>query len=334
MIRLSVVCMMLITGGAAMARNQDGSLGIIRVPNNGQPAIVVQGDHFTVRARGKPDIFVDDGGRLHDLVENWRPLRGGYFEASVRVPEGFASGLYSIVGNLDELEDVQQRALLVLEEAPKQYYIAHIASPRIDARVEATLGDAFPQPSTILAVVTGDLTANGETDEYRALLDWLNTSRIPTIVAPGPHDSAQGRFGDYFDPNPYITPCGRDAVLTIGESVPHVGDDVSGDAGAYQALRPHLKPARWSLGVTGYAHTALSPRLQIVIFVDTPLHALVAGRAEEVASDREPATVVWDSFQGPTQIMSPVKGRPAGIQWIHVAPAGVALSESPPDAEP
>jgi hypothetical protein len=310
----------------ADARSEEGALSLIRNPNNGQPAIVVCGDQFTIRAHGEPDVFVETGGRLIELTAQWRKRPGGHAEATVQIPPDFAPGLYSIVGILDEVEDTQQRALLILDSAPSQYTIAHIPSPGIASAQEASLAGAFEIQSPLFAIVTGDLTANGTADEYRTLLDWLNTSSIPTIVAPGQRDFDEGLYGEYFDSAPHMTQCGRDALLTIGEIAPQLDEDLSGESAAYQLLRRAMKPARWSIGISGYAHAALNPRMQIVLFVDTPLHVLVAGRADNVTE--ELSSVTWGSFQGATRILTPAADAPVGIQWIHVTPTGIADDQS------
>ncbi len=320
----------LLGSGGAHARSEDGTLSMIRVPNNGQPAIVVRGESFTVRAQGQPDIFVDRGAELIELTANWRPMPGGHYEATVPVPTAFEPGLYNLVGILDEVEDTQHRSLLVLRDIPVRYYAAHISSPGIEAQQEASLRDAFAGDDALLAIVSGDLTASGEVDEYRTLLDWLNTSSIATIVVPGLHDSAQAQFGNYFDPAPRVIPCGRDAFLTIGETIPSFGEDIASDAGLYESFRSVIKPARWSIGISGYAPAVLSPRMQIVLFVDTPLHVLITGRMKNL--NTQSPVVNWDSFQGATRIVAPAMDQPVGIQWIHISPFGVQVGE-PPEAD-
>ncbi len=318
--------------GEAYARSEDGKLGFLKFPNNGQPAIVVRGHSFIIRAQGEPDVFVDTEAGLIDMTPKWRRIPGGESEATIEIPAEFAPGFYNLVGNLNEAEDVQRRALLVLESARAQYAIAHIPSPGIGAFQEATLADAFSDETPLFLIVTGDLTASGSADEYRTLLDWLDTSSVPTLVAPGLSDSHEGRFADYFDPNPHFTMCGHDAVMAMGETAANVDEDLSGEAGAYQLLRRAMKPARWSIGISGYPPAALSARLQIVLFVDTPLDVLVTGRA--LANDDSPATVAWDSFQGPTRVIAPDAEDRAGIEWIRVTPAGVGASESTKAEEP
>jgi len=317
----------LITLQMANARSEEGTLNLVHYPNNGQPAIVVRGDQFTIRAQGELDVFVETDDRLIELNAQWRKIPGGDAEATVRIPSEFTPGLYSIVGILGEVEDTQQRALLILDSAPSQYTIAHIPSPGIASAQEASLTDAFDSASPLFAIVTGDLTANGDADEYRTLLDWLNTSPIATIVAPGQSDFTESLYREYFDTTPHVTQYGRDTILTIGETAPQLDEDLSGESSAYQLLRRTMKPARWSIGISGYAHAALSPRMQIVLFVDTPLHALVAGRAENAI--HSPSSVIWDSFQGATRILTPAADAPVGIQWIHVTPAGIADDQSP-----
>jgi len=322
------ISVLLVLSAVAIARSEDGTLGVIRVPNNGQPAIVVRGERFTIRALGNPDIFVDSGGKLVELSAIWHELPGQLSETAVRIPDDFTPGLYSIVGVFNEVEDVQQRALLILDDAPSQYHIAHIPSPGIEAAQEASLAST----AGLITIVTGDLTANGTADEYRTLLDWLNTSPSPTIIAPGKRDSEDRRFGDYFETDPHTTRCGRDAFITIGETIPDASDDVTGKATAYQILRRAMKPARWSIGISGYPHDALGLRSQIVLFVDTPLHAFVSGRSEN--SNEGSATVTWDSFQGATRILYSSDAQAPKIQWIHVTPAGVAIGDPPTKEEP
>ena len=328
MIRLlATLQVILLLTGIAHARSEDGTLGILRVPNNGQPAIVMHGESFTIRAQGRPDIFVDMAGQLLELTANWHSIKNGLDEASVALPTDFAPGLHTIVGILGDTEDVQPRALLVLDDEPIRYHVAHIPSPGIQAAQEASLAGT----GGLITVVTGNLTANGTADEFRTLLDWLNTSPNATIIAPGRRDSVDNRFGDYFDTAPHTTWCGRDAYITIGETFPQAGDDVTGEAAAYEQIRRATKPARWSIGISGYAYDALSLRMQIVLFVDIPLHAFVSGRARPNAGENPTAS--WDSFQGPTRILAPSAERAPGIQWIHVTRAGVAVGGPPTEDE-
>ena len=160
----------------------------------------------------------------------------------------------------------------------------------------------------------------------------MNTSSIATLVVPGQRDSAKAQLTNYFDPAPRVIACGRDAFITVGETTPMVGEDLFQDAGIYESLRSEIKPARWSIGISGYAPSSFSPRMQIVLFVDTPLHAIITGRVGEPT--HETPVVNWESFHGATRILTPAADQQVGIHWIHISPSGVVADKSPQARQP
>jgi hypothetical protein len=307
----------------AHARSADGTLGVVLFPNNGQPAVVVRGESFLVEAREACGLFLDTGAALVELDAAWAG-EGSIVRSNPRVPEDFVPGLYNLVSALNDREEVEQRAVLVLDEAPAVYTIAHVANPAIAADTRGGIGDVIPDGAALLAVVSGDLTATGSAEDFKAFLAWLNTASFPTIVAPGPVDSTTRVLDRYFGTGPRMISCGRDSFLVVGEQHPWL-DDAFGEAGAYQRLRRAMKPARWSFGVSGYAPSAIGLRVQTVLFIDTPLDAWMSSNPH---GTNAPDSAAWDSFQGATPLIVPPRMGAGHVQWLQVNAAGIAPVEA------
>ena len=63
-------------GAPAFARQPDGTLGLIRTPNNGIPAIALPGTAFDVVLAAQGTVRLSGAGVSYDLATEWTPLPG------------------------------------------------------------------------------------------------------------------------------------------------------------------------------------------------------------------------------------------------------------------
>jgi predicted phosphodiesterase len=270
----------------AAARDDDGTLGLVRTPNNGMPAMVLAGENFEVDAAAQATLHLaaGDGTRLAMYAE-WNELPGGRWRAVCTVPASATPGAYALEAAAGENQDVTARAVYVMEEMPAYYVIAHLTDthvgsnrhPRSAGAIFADLIAAVNESETTFAAITGDLTESGEPDEFRAFLDVLDTCAKPTFVVPGNHDRAGLHYAHFFGPMTYRFRFGDDGYLAFDTKDFIMADELGGQDADLQRFRRELKASRWTVGLTHRYVQMMGMRSQLTLFVDNPLDALLFG---------------------------------------------------------
>ncbi len=71
---------------AACAREADGSLGLVLLPNDARPALVQSGGTFSVLARAEAELRLTTVSGTLSLSTDWARLPSGLYEGVSQVP--------------------------------------------------------------------------------------------------------------------------------------------------------------------------------------------------------------------------------------------------------
>ncbi len=300
----------------AVARQADGALGLIRVPNSGQPAIVMPGDRVAVHALSRGDLQLVADDATQRLKVDWNDRLDGSFEAEVSIPEDTPSGTYALSMDYQGEFEHNARAVYVIDSFPERYQVAHITDAyigrddettaelrgvihAINARYKAALVEPEPEseeePESIplpLAFVlfTGDLTADATPKQFSEVVDLLDECLVPTFVVPGVHDANGLVFESFFGPATYRFVYGDDGYLAFDTRDLIPAEDAHPQQGLLERFRRELMPRRWSIGFTHRYDPKMGMRAQMTLFVDAPLDHLLFGHWGRANTDEERAT--------------------------------------------
>ena len=326
--RLCWIFPMLVLAAAAHARNAGGVLELVITPNNGAPVIIGPGETFeaTLAQRACLRLIRADGTGL-DLDPEWTELPGGILRATCKTSPGLDLGPYALEASADGRADTNVRSVYV-SEILVDYAIVHITDMHIGKANRDPAPDIVFQrliqhingvkPAFVL--ISGDLTENGEPEQFRRFFEVLDTCVLPTFVCPGNHDRQGVNYENTFGPLVYSIQYGVDGYLVFDTKDFVIADDLDAQVGELQRLRRAMKPSRWSIGMTHRYDPSMSMRSQLVLFVDDPLDYLIFGHWH---SENDYKTVPWGT--------TPVVVTPAAVDgaWrlILVTQAGILPQE-------
>jgi len=299
------------------ARESDGTLDVLRAPNDGAPAVVVAGGTFTARASREVQVrLMGEAGSL-EIVAQWKPLPSGFVEAECRVPDGAPPGAYALdAGGAD----ISRRAVFVFDEFPDAYVVAHVADVRIGAEDAAfrSIVQAVNESEAALVVVTGDLTEHGAPEEYLRFLSVLDTCSKPTFVCAGARDKPDKEYGRFFGRGPNVFAFGADGYLVFDTARPAPVAGLDARGGELYVARRAIRAARWSIGFTHRYGPEMEPRDQITLFVDDPLDYLMCGASRQ-ESRADDGVVPW----GRTRIITTPTAVDGAFRLVDVTQQGV-----------
>lgn len=311
----AILMLLLLTGLAvpASARNPDGTLGLLLTPNNGMPALVQEGaTAFEATATAEAVLTLDtDVGSL-PIAVTWTPLPGRQFRGQCALPQGLSTGLYTLRAAANGIDDLNSRAIAVVPPPGDVYAIAHVSDTHIGSgrhkrSSSAIVRDVFTAVNAsgaALCLITGDLTENGEPQQFRDFLSDLDTCAVPTFVCPGNHDRKDLNYEQFFGPLVYHFTFGRDAYLSFDTKDFVTAPDLGDQAGALETGRRAIKASRWSIGFSHRFEGSQGMRSQLTLFVDNPLDYLLFGH--------------WHRENTPEE-----RGVPWGKTRISVVPAAI-----------
>lgn len=312
----------------AFARQPDGTLGLIRSPNNGIPAIAIPGTSFDVVLESQAALRLVGANGPCDLVTEWKPQTAGSLcNGHCTVPPGTPPGTYAIEATAGEKTDRTERAVFVRESFPEKYVVAHLTDTHLGpARSQRTpseiLLDAFKVTNgseAAFVLITGDLTDAGDPAQFEEFLKALDTSNLPTFVTPGNHDRGGNTYARYFAPACYMFWFGKDGYLSFDTKDFDTADDLDAQNGDIEVFRRAIKSARWSVGFTHRYEPDMGMRCQIALFVDDPLDILLMGHVHHPKDDQE-KRVPW----GTTALMITPATVDGFARFIDVSAKGVA----------
>lgn len=315
----------LLVAYAAVARDSEGALDLIRSPHNAWPAVVRPGGQFEAVLRQPAALsLVQPGAAAPGIVLETSATPTGTYR--VAIPEGTPAGVYALEAKTGDAVDRTARAVYVLGQQPDAYTVAHIAAPTLgaeDGAVLRTAIEAANRAEAALCIITGSLTASGRPEEFLEFLAILDECSAPTFAVPGPADRAAAHCERYLGDVTRSFWYGPDGYLGIDTSEAVPVDPLGDDLARLHEHRRAIRAARWSVGVTARYLSRMTMRAQLVLFADDPLDYLLASEIEPLAEGSE-TVLPWPTTVG----LVPPPGEP-GVLW-RVTPEGL----SPWVAEP
>lgn len=306
MIRKHFITVLIILLGSvsisAFSRNQDGTLGLIKLPNEGVPVVVAKGQDFRVLAEIKGNLFLlNEEGKRIPLQPSWRKLSSGKWEATVWLSESYTAGPYSIqlIGD-DGKTDINYRSVWGFEGFYGYYTFAHISDIHISSP-EPTDDNSITYEKVIsllnssdaqFVLITGDLTHNGSYEEMGTFLTLLNKFTKPTFVCAGNHDRAGDTYEKFFYTSTYAFRFGKDGFIVFDSREYRVANPWDEQDNVIYRYRRELKPSRWVFGVTHRYEYTMGMRLQLTLFVDDPIDFLLYGHLHR-ENTKEESVLPW-----------------------------------------
>ena len=296
-----ILTLTLMLSAPLWARNADGTLGTIQSPHNGMPALRTPGASFSARLSARAELSLVQGENRIALDAEWTETTSDGISAQCRLPASVPPGTYTLEARHDSGVDQNQRAVYVLESFPKNYVVAHLSDTHLGKeregrrRSEAINQDISAQVNAsdaAFAVITGDLTENGNPEQFQTFLRVIDACALPTFVCPGNHDRQALNYEAYFAPLQYAFQFGEDGYLSFDTKDYNTASGVGVQDGNLQRLRRQLKPSRWCIGLTHRYEAMMGMRSQLTLFVDNPLDFLFFGHLHYENTADEPA-VPW-----------------------------------------
>jgi len=259
------------------AREADGTLGLLRYPNNGRPAIITPAATFESILEEEARLTLSGEGGTTELEVAWTSLPGGLKRGVCRAVTPLSPGAHALHATTAAGTDTNVRSVYVVEAFPESYKVAHITDlhigrapgPVLNTAIQDII-EAINTTDTAFALITGDLTENGESSEFLSFLEILDTCNAPTFVVAGNHDRRDGHYQQFFGLSTYVFTFGDDGYLAFDTKDFLIADEMDSQNGLLHLYRRQIRASRWSIGFThrydGYAHPAMpfcgrSPRL-------------------------------------------------------------------------
>ena len=290
---IGLLCVLLCAYAAA--RNDDGTLGLIQRPNSGVPTIIAPGQSFSAILNHKAQLSLRNEQGILQLECAWAPLPDDQMCASCVAPDAIEPGCYALKAVSENGEDINERAVYVVESFPETYWIAHITDthigttrhPRRTVEIIDELLASVNASEAFLALITGDLTENGRPEQFREFLELLDACRLPTFVVPGNHDRLDRHYERFFGPLTYVFQFGLDGYLGFDTKDLLIADGLGPQDGALHRLRREIRASRWSIGFTHRYDLTMGMRAQLTLFVDDPLDYLLYGHYHREADEQD-----------------------------------------------
>lgn len=290
----------------ASARLEDGTLGILKLPNEGCPVMVAPGQTFKVTAEKKGEIFLITGdNRIIPLTARWNEENPKRYVAQITLPEkGIEEGMYAIqiLSETNE-KDMNIRSVFVRNEFTEYYSFAHISDIHIrngdmhdpNAVMFQKVIEKLNQTDAHFILITGDLTHTTTPEQWQVFLTILNQSTKPTFVCAGNHESRE-RGEPYYDSlfyaSFYAFRYGKDGFIVFDTREYRTADSWDEQDTFLYRYRRELKPCRWVFGVTHRYELTMGIRAQFILFVDDPIDFLLYGHLHR-ENTKEESVIPW-----------------------------------------
>lgn len=320
------LCVAALAAGAARARTAEGVLDLIITPNNGVPALTQPGAAIAAELTAQASVQLVGEQGVFPLEAIWSEMPGGRTRALCAVPESMPPGVYALEARADARTDRNARAVYIFDRFPDYYVVAHLTDTHIGSNrharaSEAILADlihAVNESDATFAVLTGDLTDDGEPEQFRSFLSLLDTCRVPTFVQPGNHDRQGLNYERFFGPLTYRFRFGLDGFLAFDTKDYLMADELGAQDADLQVFRRELKPCRWTVGLTHRYEQMMGMRSQITLFIDNPLDAVFFGHFHRENSPEE-AAVPW----GTTHVVMTPAAIDGYLRFIDMTVSGI-----------
>ncbi len=329
-IPLLILFYILVIAGKSNARNADGTLGLLRTPNNGTPVILTAGNTFEVVLEGEAKLTLSGNAGTLGLDVAWSSLPGGLKRGQCAARMSLTPGFYTIHAETATGIDTNNRSVYVLDKFPESYQIAHItdlhiggsSTPDTKTDLLQSVIETLNTSDAAFALITGDLTENGDPAEFQHVLELLDTCRMPTYVVAGNHDRKDNNYQKFFGPLPYAFLFGEDGYLAFDTKDFLIADEMREQNGLLHFYRRQLRAARWSIGFTHRYDIAMGIRTQLCLFVDDPLDYLFYGHYHRDPGEKD--GIPWGNTR---HILTPaaVDGM---MRFVEIGPSNVKVLET------
>lgn len=280
---------------AVEAREEDGRLSLIRIPNNGVPAIITQTDSFQATLTEEATLYLTNQEGIWSLNTEWTALPSGLMQAQCSLQQPLDSGMYTLSAETDRMKDNNIRSVYVMESILESYVIAHVTDthvgttrhPREDRAIIGDVIASLNASEAALAVFTGDLTENGDHEQFQKFLALLDMCRMPTFVVSGNHDRQARHYEQYFGVQTYAFRFGKDGYLAFDTKDYLIADELGEQDGLLHYYRRQIRDTRWSIGLTHRYDLTMGIRSQLTLFVDDPLDYLLYGHYHREAGEQD-----------------------------------------------
>jgi len=319
-----------LAGMPAVARNEDGTLDLVLIPNNGIPAITDTQGTFEAVLEEEAALSLSNGSGEWPLAVDWSRRPDGKSLGRCRLETPIPAGSYTLQAKAGDRIDSNQRSVYVLEAFPEAYQVAHITDihtgttrhARPDKEIIAEVIEAINASEAAFALVTGDLTENGEPEQFRDFLALLDACRLPTFVVAGNHDRQDSHYQHFFGPLTYRFFFGPDGYLAFDTKDFMIADEMSGQDGLLHLYRRQMRAARWSIGFTHRYDVTMGVRAQITLFVDDPLDYIVCGHTHREPGEQD--GIPW----GSTRLVMTPAAIDGNLRFLTVDNGGVQSMET------
>jgi len=285
------------------ARHEDGTLGIIKLPNEGCPVILSPGQTFNIVAEQKGTIFlIDNEKNIIPLNVQWEEKKTEIYKGSViLMGEDIKAGSYSIqIITEGGAKDVNPRSIWVQNEFREYYTFAHISDIHIrsdslqdeNAITFQTIIEKLNQSDAQFILLTGDLTHEAKTEQWQVFLNILNQARKPTFVCAGNHDRNEDNYEKMFYTSTYAFRYGKDGYIIFDTREYRTADSWGEQDTLLYRYRRELKSSRWTFGITHRYEFTMGIRSQIILFVDDPIDFILYGHTHR-ENTREESVIPW-----------------------------------------
>lgn len=233
-------------------------------PNQGEPALVLRGGEFEVRATEQSQVALVSGDLRVPLAGVWS--RNGTL-CLVRVPEDMLPGKYAIeVGGA-----TNYNAVFVYNEIPRRYSIACVpASTGPSPAALKEIVQLINSSGAALALFLGPLTSSGSAEDLKLAAEALRGCSAPTLTTPGADDIARGEYGHYFGSGWHGVRFGEDAYLSLNSADLVPLDELGQGPAEIQRFRRINRSARWTIAFTGRLSRRSALRTLLTLYTDDP----------------------------------------------------------------
>jgi predicted phosphodiesterase len=328
---VAFLTLIILATSGSMARKPDGTLGLIRSPNNAKPVIITTEMPFEILSEKEAILSLSGISGSSRINVSWVPRPGGLFFGLCRVDSPLPPGTYALHAETNLAEtDVNLRSVYITESFPESYMIAHItdthvtssAMPELNTDTMHGIIEALNTSTASFSLITGDLTENGESEQFLRFIKILDMINMPTFVVPGNHDRQKENYEHFFGSSIYSFVYGQDGYLAFDTKDFLIVDEMGEQNGFLQYYRRKVRASRWSIGFTHRYDLTMGFRAQIILFIDDPLDFLIYGHYHREAENQE--GIPW----GNTPIIMTPAAKDGMLRFLNINAQGVQAQKT------
>ncbi|MBI2424985.1 MAG: hypothetical protein HYV27_19315 [Candidatus Hydrogenedentes bacterium] len=317
-----------------LARDEQGALGILRLPNEGRPAVALAGDSFPVEAWEQGELqLVGESGSV-PLAVRWEQDTSRPASGIARLPAQSAPGWYALRLQGSKGTDETPHAVHIAEEWKDYYAFGLIAATEARPLNPANLAEslaALAESDVRAASLQGLAIAADDPIALQRVLDLLRICPIPVFVGGAAEGSGSLALTRHFGPSAFVFTYGEDAYYSLAPLAWAAEDSVGMEPGNLHRQRRAHRRCRWSAAICAGSAGQMGIRNSTILFVDDPVDYVLC----VLPSIPEVETPIR-ARQGRSMIYQLPPAVERGIHVIDVTPAKGLLLRAPsePPAAP